>query len=390
MFVDKMVFPRFVMPIGANAILTMESNADEVWKYTDTNGDSVADKKELFTTNFGRAGNVEHQQSSLMWGMDNWMYSTYNAFRVRWTPAGILKEPTAANNSQWGITQDNSGKVWFQGGASGLPGYFQLPIHYGVSFAAAGGGGGGNQQFLEPGFEIAWGTAGVGDYQPGPARFVPASLRSSASPALPATTSSAAHRMPSDLQGDYLYGEPVARIVRRATPVHAEGLTTLRQVYQWQHAEFIRSTDQLFRPVDVATAPDGTIYIVDPYRGIIQEGNWTRPGSYLRSKIDQYQLASKIRRGRIWRLTYEGMDRDRTPAADARRDCRAIGGAAGPSERVVARYGAATARLEAGQVGGAGAAAHGPHAPTACWGGSTRCGRWRAWVRSTSAWFAIR
>src|SRR4029434_8732382 len=44
--VEKLVFPRFVMPLGANAILTKESNADEVWKYTDTNNDGVADKKE--------------------------------------------------------------------------------------------------------------------------------------------------------------------------------------------------------------------------------------------------------------------------------------------------------------------------------------------------------
>ena len=93
-FLDKLVFPRFVMPLGKDAILTMESNQDEVWKYTDTNGDSIADKKELFTTSFGRAGNVEHQQSSLFWGLDNWLYSTYNAFRVRWTPSGVLREPT--------------------------------------------------------------------------------------------------------------------------------------------------------------------------------------------------------------------------------------------------------------------------------------------------------
>ncbi len=33
-FVDKLVFPRFVLPFGANTILTMETNADEVWKYT--------------------------------------------------------------------------------------------------------------------------------------------------------------------------------------------------------------------------------------------------------------------------------------------------------------------------------------------------------------------
>ena len=63
--------------------------------------------------------------------MDNWLYSTYNAFRVRWTPNGVLREPTGTNGAQWGITQDDYGKVWFQGGASGLPSYFQFPIHYG-------------------------------------------------------------------------------------------------------------------------------------------------------------------------------------------------------------------------------------------------------------------
>ena len=44
-FVDKLVFPRFATPFGADCVLTMETNADEVWKYTDTNGDGVADRK---------------------------------------------------------------------------------------------------------------------------------------------------------------------------------------------------------------------------------------------------------------------------------------------------------------------------------------------------------
>ena len=55
------------MPFGANSILTMETNADEVWKYTDTDNDGIADKKELFAASFGRAGNLEHQQASLLW-----------------------------------------------------------------------------------------------------------------------------------------------------------------------------------------------------------------------------------------------------------------------------------------------------------------------------------
>jgi hypothetical protein len=97
-FVDDLVFPRFVLPFGANSILTMETHQDEVWKYTDTTGDGVADRKELFTAGFGRPGNIEHQPSSLFWAMDNWMYSTYNSFRIRWTPGRVASR---ADRHQW-------------------------------------------------------------------------------------------------------------------------------------------------------------------------------------------------------------------------------------------------------------------------------------------------
>ena len=62
----------------------------------------------------------------------------------------------------------------------------------------------------------------------------------------------------------------------------------------------------------MATAPDGTMYIVDMYHGIIQEGEWTPVGSYLRAKIEQYQLDKVVGLGRIWRLTHEGIERDKT------------------------------------------------------------------------------
>jgi hypothetical protein len=78
-FVDGLIFPRFVLPYGKNSVLTMESDQDNIYKYTDTNGDGKADKKEFFTNKYGRSGNVEHQQAFLFYGMDNWLYSTYNA-----------------------------------------------------------------------------------------------------------------------------------------------------------------------------------------------------------------------------------------------------------------------------------------------------------------------
>ncbi len=306
-FVDNLVFPRFLLPFGPNALLTKESHSQEVWKYTDTNGDGVADTKELFDTGYGRYGNVEHEESFMTLGLDNWMYSTVNAFRSRWTPHGVIKEPTGSNGAQWGASQDDDGKLWFQGGASGLPSYWQFPIVYG-NF----GGGRGSSE-MDPDLGIPWGApVRVADMQGGLSvtRMPDGSLRS--------TTGAAggdivrAHRMPKDLQGDYLYGEQVGRIVRRVRAENREGLTYIRNFYDGN--EFIKSTDPYFRPVDQTTAPDGTIYITDMYHGIIQEAQWSGRGTYLRARIEQYDLDKVIHKGRIWRLVYDGVKLDRTDA----------------------------------------------------------------------------
>ncbi|MET3114830.1 hypothetical protein AAKU52_002569 [Pedobacter sp. CG_S7] len=66
-----------------------------------------------------------------------------------------------------------------------------------------------------------------------------------------------------------------------------------------------------FRPVNTATGPDGCLYIVDMYRGIIQEGNWTKKGTYLRNQIDQKKFDKNIGRGRIYRVVYEGIKPDK-------------------------------------------------------------------------------
>ena len=302
-FVDSLIFPRFVLPYGKDCILTMESDTDNVYKHTDTNGDGVADKKEFFTNKYGRSGNVEHQQAFMYYGMDNWLYSTVNAFRVRETPNGVIREKTGFNRAQWGVAHDDDGKLWFQGGASGVPSYFQFPIHYG-NFEVP--------KQLAEGFDIPWGApVKIADMQGGmdEVRQPDGSLNR--------VTGSSGNdvyrgdRLPENLRGQYFYGEPVARIVRQINPVVTEGLTTLHNVYQEEKSEFLRSTDPLFRPVDMATAPDGTLYIVDMYHGIIQEGQWTQKDTYLRLKIEQYQLDKVVGLGRIWRITYDGKERDK-------------------------------------------------------------------------------
>lgn len=302
-FVDSLIFPRFVLPYGKDAVLTMNSDEDIVYKFTDTNGDGKANKKEFFTDNYGRSGNVEHQQAFMYNNMDNWLYSTYNAFRIKETPAGIIRENTGYNRAQWGVTHDDDGKVWFLGGASGLPSQFQFPVHYG-NFKY--------ENNYADGFEIPWGAnVKVGDLQEGMDRV-------SESTGGPTRVTGAAgndiyrgDRLPKEVYGQLFYGEPVARIVRQVNPVVTEGLTTLHNAYQDQESEFLKSTDPLFRPVDMATAPDGTLYIADMYHGIIQEGNWAQEGTYLRAKIKQYQLDKVIQLGRIWRVTHNSKERDK-------------------------------------------------------------------------------
>src|SRR5580765_2552042 len=164
-FADKLILPRMILPLQDGVILTNETDSDDVVKLTDTNGDGVADKKEVVYSGVGtgRDGNLEHEQNGFVWGLDNWIYSTYNAFRFRWTPTGFIREPTAGNGAQWGVSQDDDGKIWWACGGCET-GYvnFEIPIQYGALPRLA--------DQTEAGFETVWPIAGVSDTQGGMGR----------------------------------------------------------------------------------------------------------------------------------------------------------------------------------------------------------------------------
>jgi hypothetical protein len=68
--------------------------------------------------------------------------------------------------------------------------------------------------------------------------------------------------------------------------------------------EFLASTDERFRPVHMATGPDGALYVADMYRGLVQHGAYITP--YLKEQTLLRKLDQPVHRGRIWRIVPQG------------------------------------------------------------------------------------
>jgi putative membrane-bound dehydrogenase-like protein len=91
--------------------------------------------------------------------------------------------------------------------------------------------------------------------------------------------------------------------------VREEGVTLVAERPEDERdIEFIASTDNWFRPVDFANAPDGTLYIADMYRETI-EHPWSIP-----PQIKQFlDLNSGNDRGRIYRVAPDGFKQRPAP-----------------------------------------------------------------------------
>ncbi len=303
-FIKNLMLPRMILCVN-HELLVNETDTYDIYSYKDTNGDGVSDvKKPVYVLGKEAGGNLEHQPSGLDWNLDNYIYQTYQPIRFRYVKGGLKPDSLPSGSSgQWGLTHDNYGRLFFSRAGGENPAlHFQINPKYGsLDFPDA---------FDQTEFNRIWSVIATPDVQGGLDRLRPDStLNHFTAPS--GQVIFRGDQLPKDLVGDYLVNEPVSRIVRRAKVTNNQGKTQLKNAYD--NKEFIASTDFFFRPITNYTGPDGCLYIVDMARGIIQESNWTKKGTFLRKKIDSLGLAKVNQRGRIWRLVHDDFKRDVQP-----------------------------------------------------------------------------
>ena len=294
-FLDELVMPRAIA-IVEGGILIAESQP--LWFVEDRDGNLEPDGKTLIDADYGAGGLPEHAPNGLWRGMDNWIYNAKSSVRYRQTADGWLRDSTEFRG-QWGLSHDDAGRLFYNYNWSQLHADLVPPnaLNRNPNHTPTSG--------IDHGLTT---DMRVFPIRPNPAvnrGYTPGSLDDEGR-LLEFTSASAplvyrGTALPDDYYGNVFVCEPAANLIKRNL-IHTDGLL-LTSSFAYPDAEFLASTDERFRPVNLATGPDGALYIADMYRGIIQHGAYMTP--YLRSQTLERGLDEGIHYGRIWRVVPE-------------------------------------------------------------------------------------
>jgi putative membrane-bound dehydrogenase-like protein len=295
----------------------------------DTDGDGKADVVRKVLTGFG-TDNYQARLNSLEYGLDGWVYASCGLFggtirssplapgslpagreartvrlgdrdfRVR--PDEGLLEP-ATGRTQQGRVRDDWGN-WFGCDNSNLCWHYPLPDHYLRR----------NAHVAPPP------TAVLVPAGPEPNRLYPLrpelQLFKLSGPSGRATAACGLGIYRDDLLGRAYTGnaftcEPVNLVVHRRI-LEPRGSTFVgRRADDEKESEFLGSTDNWSRFVQVRTGPDGCLWVVDMYRYVIEHPRWIPPEDLARLDV---RAGSTM--GRIYRVRPKG----RTPRPVPRLD----------------------------------------------------------------------
>jgi mono/diheme cytochrome c family protein/glucose/arabinose dehydrogenase len=296
-FLDGVVMPRAVMAVNGGALIAVPP---QLLFCKDTNGDGVADVKEVVATDFGTlGGQPEHMANSPVWAMDNSIWCAGYSSRLK-LRSGTWMKDVGLGRGQWGLCQDDHGRLYFNYNSDMLRADL-LPTE---AFA--------RNPLLRNATSInaklaADQTLYASHPTPGVNRGYDAKTLSADGRLTKPTATCGAliyrgDAFPAAYRGNAFVPEPAANLVKRFTMSETDGIPKATNTAKGK--EFLTSTDERFRPVNACNGPDGALYLVDMYRGIIQHQSFLT--HYLIANIQARKLEQPFNMGRIWRIVPEG------------------------------------------------------------------------------------
>lgn len=262
--------------------------------FTQINDDFTPGHTVVVDSAYAVGGNVEHQPNGLLPNIDNWIYSAKDSKRYRLKNGTWIKEKTTFRG-QWGITRDASGRLYYNNNSNQLRGDYSLPnlanqnpkyrptktvrktivedqSVYPINATAV------NRGYI-PGMLHENGKLKNFTSACGPIYFEGVGLQE-------------------EYQNNFFVCGPEVNLIKRNL-VNFDGLQ-ITGIQAYNEAEFLRSSDEAFRPINLFNGPDGAMYIVDMHKGIIQHKTYLT--SYLRNKYIEKGLDTIKGMGRILRL----------------------------------------------------------------------------------------
>ena len=307
--------------------------APDIWYCKDTDGDGQADIRKKVFSGFGRQ-NVQGLLNSFCWGLDNRIYvQTSSSGAKVLTPDHPEREAIALNGrdfsfdpatlelrpesggGQHGMSFDDWGRRF----ACQNSDHLQLHV-YADRYASSAN----NTPLPASRQSIAADGPQASVYRISPVepwRTVRTRLRVTnqvpgivegggrSSGYFTSATGITIYRgnaFPKEMQGIAFVGDVGSNIVHRKR-LSEQGVSMAGERID-KESEFIASTDIWFRPVQFANAPDGTLYVADLYREVIEH-----PKSLPEEIKKHLDLTSGRDRGRIYRVVPPNFNRPMTP-----------------------------------------------------------------------------
>ncbi len=297
-FLKGLVLPRAIAPLRDGLLFT---NGEALF-FQRRKGLQAVGEPELVDREYARGGNPEHKANGLLRGIDNWFYSAKSRFRYRSHFEGegakrrrVWERQRTSFRGQWGLSQDAGGRLFTNNNSIPLILERTRPGLLGEKTFARPLGG--NRVFpmrMTPGVNRAY-LKGILDRR--------GFLRQATSTCAPLVF--LGRGLGKENRGGIFVCEPAAYLLlafridlRDPSKPKAHRIWGETKKPPW---DFLCSSDERFRPVALATGPDGCLWVLDMHIGPLQHRTYMT--TYLRKQYKSRGLDRfNQNQGRLYRI----------------------------------------------------------------------------------------